>query len=298
MELRQLEHFVAAAEERHFTRAARRANIVQSGLSASIRALEDELGTPLFTRSTRRVVLTDAGQVLLGEVRRVLGAVRAAREAVAAVGGLLRGSLTVGIMQIQPPHIDLPAILGRFRTEHPGVEIRLRQAASSVLLADVQDGRVQLALVSSVAAVPPGVRVRPLAADPLVAVCAPSHPLARWKRVALAALRDETFVDFQADWGARLLVDQAFAAVPAVRRTTFEVNDVPTLLDLVAHGLGIALVPAAAAARHGGVRVVELRPPVPMWRLVVATSETDPPGAAARALLDLLPPPEPAATGA
>src|SRR5919206_91938 len=77
VELRQLEHFVAAAEERHFTRAARRLHIVQSGLSASIRALERELGAPLFVRSTRRVELTPAGRALLPEARRALAAAAA-----------------------------------------------------------------------------------------------------------------------------------------------------------------------------------------------------------------------------
>src|SRR5581483_9448598 len=117
MELRRIEHFVAVAEERHFTRAARRAHIVQSGLSASIKALERDLGTPLLVRSTRRVELTAAGEAFLVEARRVLAAVAAAREAVAAVQGLLRGTLAVGIMQAHAA-VDLPAVLGRFHARH------------------------------------------------------------------------------------------------------------------------------------------------------------------------------------
>jgi DNA-binding transcriptional LysR family regulator len=123
VELRQLEHFVAAAEERHFTRAARRLHIVQSGLSASIRALERELDAALFVRSTRRVELTPAGRALLPEARRTLAAAAASAEAVAAVQGLLRGTLAVGTMQILPPAVDLVAVLGRFHAEHPGVEL-------------------------------------------------------------------------------------------------------------------------------------------------------------------------------
>ena len=91
MELRQLEHFVAVAEERSFTRAARRSNIVQSGLSMSMRALEEEVGTKLFKRSVRGVVLTPAGEAMLPEARRAIAAVTSARVAVDATQGLLRG---------------------------------------------------------------------------------------------------------------------------------------------------------------------------------------------------------------
>src|SRR5664279_4983916 len=96
MELRQLEHFVAVAQARHFTRAAEDLSISQSGLSASVRALERELHTTLFVRNTRRVELTDAGRALLAESHRTLASAAAGRDAVAAVNGLLRGTLSVG----------------------------------------------------------------------------------------------------------------------------------------------------------------------------------------------------------
>src|SRR3954469_4206257 len=96
MELRQLEYFVTVAEECHFTRAAKRLHVAQSGLSSAIRSLERELGASLFIRSTRRVDLTPAGRALLVEARRALSATDAARDAVAAVQGLMRGSLGGG----------------------------------------------------------------------------------------------------------------------------------------------------------------------------------------------------------
>uniref|UniRef100_UPI000A96BAE7 LysR family transcriptional regulator n=1 Tax=Streptomyces prasinopilosus TaxID=67344 RepID=UPI000A96BAE7 len=99
MELRHLQHFVAVAKDRHFTRAAERLLVSQSGLSASIRSLERELRTPLFVRTTRRVTLTEAGRALLVEAERILAQVRAAHEAVAAVQGVLRGTLALGTEQ-------------------------------------------------------------------------------------------------------------------------------------------------------------------------------------------------------
>src|SRR5437762_2370234 len=114
MELRQLEAFVAVAEERNFTRAAARLYVAQSGLSATIRSLERELGAPLFLRTTRHVELTAAGQALLGEARRTLASAHAAADAVAAIEGLRRGTLTLGIMQASSL-FGLPRLLARYR---------------------------------------------------------------------------------------------------------------------------------------------------------------------------------------
>ena len=291
MELRQLEHFLAVAEERHFTRAAQRLHIVQSGLSASIRSLERELDAALFLRSTRRVELTQAGHALLGEARRTLAAAQAAKDAVAAVQGLLRGRLAVGTMQILPPSVDLLAVLGRFHARHPGVELRLRQAGTGTLLDWVRDARLDLALVAPVGTPPQGVSLRPLASDPLLVACPPSHPLAERDEVDLAALTGERFVDFQPDWGLRMLIDRYFADARLERATAMEVNDVPTLLELVSHGLGIALVPQVVSASPVPVRYLPLRPPAPAFEVAVASVGDQPTSAAARVLLDMLEPP-------
>src|SRR5690348_7782235 len=110
MELRQLNHFRAVAEERSFSKAARRVNIVQSGLSASIRSLEQELGLTLLVRTTRRVDLTEAGRAFLIEVRRVHDALQGARAVVESVKGMVRGTVHIGTMQRLSPLFDLPAI--------------------------------------------------------------------------------------------------------------------------------------------------------------------------------------------
>jgi DNA-binding transcriptional LysR family regulator len=288
MELRQLEHFVATAEERHFTRAAQRLHIVQSGLSASIRTLERELDAALFMRSTRRVELTPAGRALLPEARRTLAAAQAATDAVAAVQGLLRGTLAVGTMQILPPAVDLLAVLGRFYAAHPAVELRLRQAGTGTLLEEVRNGTLDLALVAPIGRPPQGITMHRLASDPLLVACAPSHPLADRDQVSLADLAGERFVDFQPDWGLRMLLDRHFAVAGLERTSALEVNDVPSLLELVAHGLGIALVPEVATRYPAAVRYLLLRPPAPTFDVVVATVGDPPAGQAARVLLAML----------
>jgi DNA-binding transcriptional LysR family regulator len=208
VEIRQLEHFVTAAEEGHFSRAAERSNIVQSGLSASIRALEGELGTRLFDRTTRRVALTESGLALLPEARRVLAAATAAREAVAGVEGLTRGTLSIGIMQSLVA-VRLPALLARFRALHPGVDIRLRQAGTTTLLQEVRDGRLELAFASLPDPAPAGLVGHELLSEVMMLVCSPEHPLAGRARLSLADLRDEPFVDGHPAWGIRTSNDRA-----------------------------------------------------------------------------------------
>ncbi|MGW0826618.1 LysR family transcriptional regulator [Streptomyces sp. NPDC002845] len=246
MELRHLQHFVAVAEDRHFTRAAERLMVSQSGLSASIRALERELRAPLFVRTTRRVTLTEAGRALLAEAERILAQVRAAHEAVAAVQGVLRGTLSVGTEQCTAG-VHAPRLLAAFRRRHPDVEIRLRQAGSGVLADEVAAGRLDLAFAVTTRADTAQLRCVPLTSEPMTVLCHPGHRLAAGGALTPQELGREAFVDFHPDWGPRRTTDAAFAAAGVHRTVTLEVNDVHSLLELVHEGLGIAVVP-----RHFG----------------------------------------------
>ncbi|MFK0137451.1 LysR family transcriptional regulator [Streptomyces murinus] len=243
MELRHLQHFVAVAEDQHFTRAAERLMVSQSGLSASIRALERELRAPLFVRTTRRVTLTEAGRALLTEAERILAQVRAAHEAVAAVQGVLRGTLALGTEQcIAGVHVA--RLLAAFRREHPDVEIRLRQAGSGALAEEVAAGRLDLAFAYRTRADGDQLRSVSLTSEPMTVLCHPRHRLAATGTLLCPEdLAGEVFVDFHPDWGPRRATDTAFAAAGVRRTVALEVNDVHTLLDLVDENLGIAVVP-------------------------------------------------------
>ncbi len=287
MELRQLEHFVAAAEEGHFSRAADRANIVQSGLSASIRSLERELGARLFDRTTRRVELTESGRALLTEARRVLGAAAAAREAVAGVEGLQRGTLSLGIMQSLVV-VQLPALLARFHSLHPGVDIRLRQAGTTVLLREVREGRLELAFAWCPEPAPTGLVGHELLDEAMMLACAPEHPLAERDSVSLANLQDQPFVDSYPEWGLRIANDRAFASAGVERHVAFEVNDMQTLLELVAHGLGVAIVPRSLAPLRTPLRFVRLRGKPPRWNVTLVAPAHMELSAASRAFLEMV----------
>ncbi|MBA8793700.1 DNA-binding transcriptional LysR family regulator [Friedmanniella endophytica] len=282
MELRQLEHFVAVAEHQHFTRAADRLQISQSGLSASVRALETELGTPLFTRSTRRVELTPAGQAFLAEAVRTVAAATAAKNAVAAVRGVLGGTLSVGTEQCLGV-IDLPAELAAFRREHSQVDVRLGFAGSADLIERLGAGRLDLALVARCGPTPRGVRLRTLFEEGFVLLCRPDHPLAGLPVVDLELVGREQLVGFSPEWAARMLAEQAFAAAGLRPTVGMEVNDVGTLLDLVGHGLGVALVPAHfAEKRPDRLCAVPLDPAAALvWSVTVAVPAEASPAATA-----------------
>lgn len=243
MEIRQLQHFVSVAEEQHFTRAAARLMVSQSGLSASIRALERELQAPLFVRTTRTVTLTEAGRALLVEAERILAQERAAREAVAAVQGVLRGTLTLGAEQCIAG-VNVAGLLAAFRRRHPQVEIRLRQWGSAALAEQVAAGRLDMAFAYGTEADPEHLRSVALTSEPMTVLSHPDHALAASGAApAPCDLGEEVFVDFHPDWGPRRVTDAAFAMLGVRRTVALEVNDVHSLLDLVGEGLGVAVVP-------------------------------------------------------
>ncbi|GGX59569.1 LysR family transcriptional regulator [Streptomyces fructofermentans] len=288
MELRHLQHFVAVAEDQHFTRAAERLMVSQSGLSSSIRSLERELRAPLFVRTTRRVTLTEAGRALLTEAERILAQVRAAQDAVAAVQGVLRGTLSVGTEQCIAG-VPVARLLAAFRGRHPDVEIQLRQAGSGALAEDVAAGRLDLAFAVTTRADTEQLRCLPLTSEPMAVLCHPSHRLATGGPVTPDELGGEAFVDFHPDWGPRRTTDAAFAAAGVHRTVALEVNDVHSLLDLVEEGLGIAVVPRHFAHKRPVLPVLPLKAdtdtPYETVAMLPPPEATSP---AARALMSLL----------
>lgn len=288
MELRQLECFVAVAEEANFTRAAARLHIVQSAVSATIKALERELGAPLLDRNSKRVLLTDAGAALLPGARAALDDARAAADAVAEVRGGLRGTLRLGTLT-SVPLIDLPALLGAFHRQHPGVLLQTTAAPSGTqgLVDALLERRLDLAFISWPGPPPPGLRLTDLARSVAVLVVPAGHPLAGHGRVAISELAGLDFVDSPVGYGNRTVADRAFAAASLTRRVTIEITDIATGADFVRHGLGIALLPRFALTVGAGVAVLEVDDADLTWPLSLAVPADRAPSAAARAMIGL-----------
>jgi DNA-binding transcriptional LysR family regulator len=289
VELRRLAHFVAVAEEGSFTKASQRIHLVQSALSVSIKSLEQEVGALLFDRTTHRVELTDAGKALLPEARATLAAAEAARDAVDAVTGGLRGTLRIGIMQSLSV-IDLAALLTRFHRERPNVELQPRPSTgggSAEHVRDVVSGAVDLAFVSVAGQLHTGVTLTTLTTEPILLAVPPGHRFESRASVRLGDLAGETFVETPQGWGTRGITERALAKAGVDRIVSVEVADVATIAELVRAGLGLGLIPRSTLMGTERVKLVPLEPAL-TWEISLAVPSTRRPSAAARAFAELV----------
>ena len=245
MELQQLRYVLAVAETRNFTRAAEQCFVVQSALSHQVKALEQELGTALFARTSRRVELTAAGAAFLPAARTSLEAAdRAAADAAATIGQV-RGTLTMGLIPTVTA-VDVPGTLGAFHRAYPAVRISVRSGSSDELMTAIHRGSVDVAVLGLPESTrPAGVESREVARERLVAVLASGHRLARRRRLHLTDLAKETFADFPAGTPGRAQSDLAFDAAGISREVTFEATSTDLIIALVQQGLAVALLPAA-----------------------------------------------------
>ena len=262
MELRQLEYFTAVARHRHFTRASHEVRVAQPALSQQIRRLEGELGIDLFRRSTRRVELTEAGELLLARASRVLSELEAARQELSELSGLLRGHVSLGSLPLAS--LGVPAMLEQFRDDHPGVGIHLHEQAIDVIMAML--GRDELDLAFAMAGpeeVGAGMTARILYEEELVAVMSTTHGLAARKTVRVEELADDPLIGFRRGSALRRAVDDELIRADPAPEYAFETFELETIRSLASHGLGVALLPAGYLDPSGpSVATARLRPRV------------------------------------
>ncbi|WP_199734285.1 LysR family transcriptional regulator [Micromonospora musae] len=290
LQLRQLEYFLAVAAEQSFTRAATRLHVVQSAVSAAISGLERELGATLFDRSAQGVVLTAAGEALLPKARTTLDTAHAARDAVQRAGRELGGSIAIGCLS-GVGGIDFAGLLGRFHTRHPLVRLWLRTAesdGSAGLARSLADGELDVAFLGIGARPFPQLHTRRLLRLPQVLAVPATHPLASRNTVTLTEVAGERFIDYPVGYATRTATDQAFAAAGLERTIAMEVSDVAVAADFVAHGLGVAFLPARALPAGTGIKALPLDDQSLEWSLHVATARHRRVGAATAALLKLV----------
>jgi DNA-binding transcriptional LysR family regulator len=294
MELRHLRYFIAVAEEGHITRAAERLGMQQPPLSQQIRALERELDVQLLRRLPRGVELTEAGRALLTDARAILAHIDHAFTTTRRTARGELGRLVVGFTSSAPFHPFVPRVIRAFRDGAPDIALTLEESGTTELIEDLRHERVDAAFIRSHVTDPAGLTVNPLLEEAMLLALPATHALATGSEgppLPLAALAAETFVVYRRHSGPGLY-DAIIAACHGAGfspQISQEAPRIVSTLNLVAAGLGIALVPASLRRMQlDGVVYRALQGmPQPRAPLLLATRRTDT-SAIVRRFIDLV----------
>lgn len=261
MELGQLETFLAIARERSFSRAAERLYRTQPAISLALKRLEQEVGETLVDRTTKGGTLTDAGETLLPMAQRMLDLREEIRATFGALRGLSQGRLSIGANESMSIYL-LPQVLLDFQRQHPGIHLQAFRMTSERIPLELLDRRIDVGFLSYEPH-HPELESELIYEDHMVLVAAADHPLARRRKpVDIQELGRETFVAHNVPTPTRMAIIDLFAQHATPLRMAMELGTIPTILDFVAMGAGLAILPKLTvleAVRAGRIKEVPLR---------------------------------------
>ncbi|MCB1023346.1 MAG: LysR family transcriptional regulator [Acidobacteria bacterium] len=247
MEIKQLKAFVAIAEERTFTAGAKRVNVTQAAVSMQIRQLEKEVGLPLFTRTPRRVLLTEAGECLLSRARGILREHDSALEEIHEIAGAEHGRLRIGSASAMFATDQLPIILERLKEVYPNSEISVSSGTSETLVDKILHGETDIAFVS-LPIEAPNIQTELLYSDEVVAIAHPSHPLAGEKFISAARLAGEKLILGEKGGNTRRMIDNFFEAANAKPNVAMELSRQEAINKMVENNMGVGIAGAKSSA--------------------------------------------------
>ncbi len=273
MQLAQVEGFLEVARRSNLSRAAEALFITQPALTARLRALEAEVGSPLFRRGRRGMALTDAGRAFLPYAER---AIRALQDGASAVERLpVTDELVLGAAPAISTYV-LPGLLVRFEAANPRVRLSVRTGHSEEILALAVRGDVEVGLVRELHH--PALETLALYDDELVLVVEPHHPLAHQRRVTIDRLRDARLILFDRTSSYYDLTNALFRPAGSLPKGVLELDHIDAAKQMVLAGLGVALLPTTAVAgelRDGALRRIDLVGSPPIERRIVAVRRLD-----------------------
>ncbi len=265
MDVHALRTFVEVARQQGFTRASETLHVTQPAISKTIRALEEELGTPLLHRERRSVKLTDAGRIVLERAQGVLDSLRVIEQEVVELAALRRGQLRMGM----PPIVGVtffPALLAEFHRAHPGIALELREAGSHdvearVASRDLDVGAVVLPTDEAT------FETMPFVHDELRAVLHRSHPLAGRRSLVLRELAGAPFVLYRPEFALHGHILDACRHAGFKPAIVSESSHWDFIVEMVAANIGVALLPQTICSRldERKVRAIPLTDPVIPW---------------------------------
>jgi DNA-binding transcriptional LysR family regulator len=248
MEVRQLQIFCALAEELNFTRTAERVHTVQSNVTTQIKALEEELGVPLFDRLGRRVALTDAGRNFLPFATQSLASMEQGQRAVQS-GAEPCGPLRVGVPESMLAY-RLPQVLRTFHRRFPHVELIFRPQYDEALPAMLETGKLDMAVCMIEASPHDAIKSTRLRTERIFLLAHPSHPLALRRTVKAADLAGQTLLLTEGGCGYRLKLDRQMALQNIRPGNVTEFSSVEAIKQCVLAGMGLGLLPAIVVSRE------------------------------------------------
>ncbi|MDO8382774.1 MAG: LysR family transcriptional regulator [Microbacterium sp.] len=255
MDPRMLAAFIAVAEEGNFTRAAERLHLVQSSVSASVKALERTTGLRLLYRGTRAVTLTAEGRSFLPFARAAMEAMEAAQDSAAAIAGGIGGHVAVGVLAT-PDIVSIASSIATLHQRHPDLRISVKSAlgGSLALQDDVLANVLDVCFVVLPFPQSPELTVEPLLTGKFVLACGTSHPWAgRSSAVTPDELSGADLVEFPRGFTLRDSTDRELAARGVTRRTSVEVPHLDLISSYVAAGVGVGFVTEWVARDHPGL---------------------------------------------
>jgi DNA-binding transcriptional LysR family regulator len=268
--IRQLQVFVCAARHLSFARAAEELHLTQPAISMQVKELESVVGLPLFDRGGRRIGLTTPGEYFLVHARRMLAALKDAADTMARMKGVESGRLTIGI--VSTAKYFVPRLLAEFRREHPAIELRLEVGNRQVLVGQLQNNEVDLAIMGT----PPrelDTRAEPFAANPLVMIAAPEHPLTRLSQVPAALLGNEVFLVREPGSGTRASMEIFLKERRIHPATMVEMPSNETIKQAVMADMGVSMLSMHTIGlelRAGVIKMLEVDglPLLRRWHVV------------------------------
>jgi DNA-binding transcriptional LysR family regulator len=249
MEIRQLKAFVAIAEAKTFTAGAKVTNVTQAAISMQIRQLEEEVGLPLFTRTPRRVILTEAGEHLLERARTIMREHDAALAELAELGGVEHGRLRIGSSSSAFSANQLPSILKEVFSKYPNAEVTVSAGTSQRLVDMLTHGEIDIAFVSL--PVESGlITTDKVFSDEIVAIGHPSHPLAKKRSITPAALAEQPLILGERGGNTRRLIDDFFENAGLKPNVIMELSRQEAVNEMVENNLGVGTAGAKTIANQ------------------------------------------------
>lgn len=291
MNLEQLRAVVEVARLGHFTRAAEQLHLTQPSLSRQIASLERELGGELFHRARGHISLTPAGEALLPRARRMLADADAIRAEMAELAGLQRGRVRLGATPTLCISLVAEA-MSAFHAAHPGIELRLTEGGSHLLMEQLAAGALDMALITVSEGLPvvESALVRsPLLTEELVVVSSAARPpVAHASAIDLEQLARLPLISFHESYDLRAATDAAFRAAGLSPSPVLEGAEMDAVLRFVERGLGVAVVPAMVLLDRPSLRSVRLTAPQLTRTVSVAHRSDVNPTRAAAAMRDVI----------